>query len=483
MLAKRFLPGIVVALFALIVIYNTNLNNAYTIGATLHDSSMFATAMWRSGWQLTMAPALGAYSYLVTHFSPLLLVPNALSYLYPGDMIGFTGLVYGLVYAALAYAAYSLLLRVGMRPLWAGLGSFAFFMSQSVYGGAWEARMEVVTPVFAIMTFWAWQERRYRSMLAWHMVNALLREDIAMVFGIPLVLLAFAQWFELRVDNPELARERRRWGLIMGAVSFGATVLACVLQKTFFPGFDIINSVYFSKDGMFAHLNLDLVLHRLGNIFDNSTGLWMPIIAVAVAAVLFYDAQLLAGAVAFLPFLLVNIISKDDLSGTLGSYKAFPVALLMLWPALVLLTRSPALRRSFLILQAVVLVCGVSFFAANGFNRADRWFPSSYTQNSQQYQQFEFSLLELMRKNSIRASHGVLALYPYRFKSYHVSNIQLMTEESFKKTNMLIWFEGDRDQAQIDKLLSFARFNVTQVAGTKIRIGRRAQENLTPPVQ
>jgi len=81
--------------------YNTVLNNAYAYGATLHDSTIFATIMWRSGWLLMPAPALGTESFFNTHITPIHYLPNLFSYWFPGDRITYYALVYGAVYGAL----------------------------------------------------------------------------------------------------------------------------------------------------------------------------------------------------------------------------------------------------------------------------------------------------------------------------------------------------------------------------------------------
>jgi hypothetical protein len=315
---RGLLAGLFVALIVGLCEYNTVLNNAYEYGSTLQDSTIFATVMWRSGWLLALAPALGAHSFLTEHFSPILYLPNLVSYFYPGDRMSYYAIVYAIAYGALGFVAYRLVRDMAPPRFAAAVGAvagLALFCSAPVFRGQWEPHMEVVSPVFAILMFRSWQLRRYRACLVWLLCNAALREDLAVIYAIPLGLLAAVQYLHWRSRDPPFAAERLRRGIALCAVSVACTVAAFAVQHVFFPGYGVFAREYYDPANLFGHLSGAVILGRAMHIFAEAQGLWVPLIVLAIAAAVLRDAELLVGAIALLPYALVNFLPRHGMAG------------------------------------------------------------------------------------------------------------------------------------------------------------------------
>ena len=477
----------IVALVIGVCEYNTVLNPAYPYGSTLHDSTIFATVMWRSGWLLTLAPALGAPSFYVEHVSPILSVPNLVSYFYPGDRMSYYALVYAIAYGALGFVACRLVRDMAPPRFAAALGAvagLALFCSAPVFRGQWEPHMEVVSPVFAILMFRAWQLRRYPACLAWLLCNAALREDLAVIYAIPLALLAGVQYLHWRSRDPLFAAERLHRGLILCAVSVACTAAAFAVQHVFFPGYGVFAREYYDPANLFGHLSGAVILGRAMHIFAEAQGLWLPLIVLAIAAAVLRDLDLLVGAIALLPYALVNFLAKNQLFALLETYKGFPFALVMVWPAIVALTRPPDARRCYLWLQAAVLAGGLFgiaggrayFIEPDGIGEAEgRWLAQPYTQNAEAYRDFGARLDHSKQLGAMRASRAVIALYPYDFGIWYRSNLEHFDLADIMQYDTYIWFDGDRDADIVDMLLD--RVGIPperyRVAGTKIEIATR----------
>jgi hypothetical protein len=139
-----------------------------------------------------------------------------------------------------------------------------------------------------------------------------------------------------------------------------------------------------------------------------------------------------------------------------------------------------ACRRDALgVLQFVVLLSaaigwqgGVPRFAAPSelAELTQRWLLQPETQYAEIYRMMEprFSSDDLGR---VRASGGVLALYPYSFPRHELSMVLEGRKDEAGELDSLAWFAGDRDQAVTDKWLAAGQFPyVYRVIGTKIFI-------------
>ena len=475
----RFGPGLFIAFLVSLAVYNTTMNNAYQYGSTFFDSAEFATVIWRSGIRLDMGPAFAGTIYS-THASTINYIPSLFSHLWTGDRMDFYALVYSLVYAAMVYAVYIVILPFLPRrfgPLLAALGMILFFCGQIMYDGAWEMRSDYMSPLFMILAFRSWQMRNYSFAVVWFTLNNMVREDLGMMIIVPVALLAGLQYWEVRRTDAALARERLLWGIRICAISFTWAIVTSYVQKNYFPFYDLFQDQYYDRVHPFAHLSLQIISDRFAYFVHYDRGIWLPVLILAFLGLCCRDWQLMVGAVAFLPYGIAMFFAKNELSWQLGSYKPFVFALMLVWPCIIAYTKPVALYRRYILIQAVVLLCGVSNIRAGFIDSAShRWLLQPLTYNAQLYR--DFGAHELKKEQSpgvlaTRVSHSILALYPYQFKEYWNTWIISLKPEDAGKVETLIWFEGDRDQPLIDKVLKSGEFTVKPVEGTKIRIAHR----------
>jgi hypothetical protein len=477
-----FVPGLLVSFLAAVGVYNSVMNNAYHYGATLFDSGFFANVIWRSGLIFELGPVFTG-SYYTAHAATVNYIPSLFSYLWCGDRMGYFAFVYGLLFFAIIYTAYAIMLPMiagRFAPWLAALGAALLFCGQSMFDSTWEMRSEFFVLLFLPLAFLSWQRRHYKWALLWFILSSSVREDIGIMIVVPVVLLSGLQWWEARKRDPSLAHERLVWGILISFVSFVLAVSAIYIQKTYFPVYDMLQDQYYDISNIFGHLSWELIDKRLVHHWMNTKGIWMPLAVLAIAALLMRDLQLMVGVFAFMPYLLFVFFSNCDLSSGLYSYKSFLLLSCFLWPALIA-HGSPMLprrRRNLMLVQAAVLVCGMFYMYSGGWytQRYERWFPQKFTANGQLYR--DFGERQLMYEISpgegaTRASHSILALYPYSFTAWWDSWITPMRPEDASKVRTLIWFENDRDQAQVDALLKSGDFEVKTIEATKIRVAHR----------
>ncbi|MFI5024339.1 MAG: hypothetical protein ACHQRJ_22145 [Alphaproteobacteria bacterium] len=469
-------------LFAFVLATNlaTVLNNAYSFGSTLHDSAIFQTIIWRSGWALTPAPVIESISFLNFHFSPILYLASAPSYLVPLDRMSYYGLVYGIIYGALVLVAFHAFLHLTNRgTLAAFLLSLLFYLSGPVNSGQWEPHVEIASALFTLAFFIAWARRRLSAAVAFLLLNVAVREDCGMLLALPLFLLAaHDRWGRHRTEESPAHRHSLRYAVLSAVLS----VAAFAVKRIYFNQVDNIALYYYGND-LFSYLSLPLLAQRLRFTLLHAQYTWLPGLVLLLGAARLRDARLAIGWLAFFPFWLFNFLSKLELNAQLGSYKSFPLILTVVWPAVLAFTLPPRERRRMAQLQLVVLLAatlslengGLRFAAPSGLDGLlGRWTLHAETERAELYQAFESRLDERKSLGAMRASAGALALYPYSFPRFDVSWVGAAPEEEVDRLDSLLWFKGDRDDATIRKWLKRGNFPYYyQVIGTRLLLATR----------
>jgi hypothetical protein len=475
----RIVVACLLALFAAACIVNTVFNNSQYYGATLHDSTIWPVLMWHNGPALKMAGALGDASFYQTHVSPIHYLPTLLSYVFPWDWLHYYALVYAVAFAALIVIAWRLMAGDRTRvstTLLAGLGALLLFISQSVFFGAWEMHMEFFSPPLALLMFWSWQQRRYRAALAWMLLNATVREDIAAITGVTLTLLVAAQYLAARRTDIMLARERLRWGCILVGIALLYTIAVFAIQKMFFHPF-VIDMLYFPKDDPFGHITRELLAQRALTIFHERAGLWLPMLALVAGALVLRDPQLLAAPLGIIPYWFIFFIAKFEGGAIMDTYRPFPFVVLMLWPALMAINQHWSHRRRYMLLQAGVLLAGLAY-VKNDFLRTmeGRWWPQPTAWHTAEYDTFGAHQLPLLlAAGGVRASHGVLARYPWQFQPWYLSDVTDLKPAEADAVKILLWFENDRDQTLVNALLAQHSYEFFTIDGTKLHMAWRKE--------
>jgi hypothetical protein len=468
-------------LFAFVLATNvsTVLNNAYSLGSTLYDSAIFQTIIWRSGWTLRLAPVFGNdISFFDIHLSPINYLPNAISYLLPIDRMTYYGLVYGTVYASLVLIVFHAFLRLyGGSTLIAALGSFAFYLSGPVNSSQWEPHQEIASALFMAGFFIAWGLGRRTIAIAMLALNIAVREDCGMLLALPLFLLwAHDLWLH-RDTGKSSAWCPFGYALISALFS----VLAFSVKRLFFNRVDTIADFYYGAHP-FAHLSLGVIADRLQFIVHHGQYLWLPGLVLLVGAIWLHDLRLIIGWIAYIPYWLFNFFSILDLNAELGTYKAFPFILTMIWPAVVALRSPLQTRRALGMVQAAVLLSATVSWDNSGLRLAApsgldglrwRWELRPETERADLYRAFESRLVD-GSLGMVRASMGALALYPYSFAPWTKSQLLPGLEEEAPRLDNILWFSDDRDQSTTQKWLERGQFQFFyRIIGTRLKLAAR----------
>lgn len=459
----------------------TVLNNAYREGATFYDSTIFQTIIWRSGLAMKLPDSFGGLSYLHTHLSPINYLPNALSYLAPTDRMTWFGLTYGVVYGLLLIAVFVILRPLfGARAVLAFAGAILFYCSGLITEGQFEPHQEYASSLFMIGFFIAWALGRSYWAITMLLLNVTVREDCGMLLAFPLFLLAVHGWWHERRTG--LTRDTIRL-FTLGLVSALLSVVTFIIKRRYFPLFDPMSAFYYPPwPNTFAHLSGPIIMSRLKSVIIDAQFIWIPGLLLCASAAVLRDVRITFAFVAYLPYWIFNFFSNGELNAVLGSYKAFPFLLMLVWPA-ILAARAPVhQRRALALLQVAVLLIAPFGWRDGGPRFADptgvqqlkrRWLLQPETEQAGIYRMLEphWAIGDL---GPMRASIGVLALYPYSFEHFVFSQILPGKEYEAANLTSLVWFAGDRDQAFTGRFLEIGHFPYRyRVIGTKLWIASR----------
>jgi hypothetical protein len=388
-------------------------------------------------------------------------------------------LVYGSVYAGLIVIAFALYRRIFRgRTVLAASAAAAFYLSGEVLSGQWEPHQEIASPLFTAMFFLGWATERQGLAIVSLVLNAAVREDCGLLLALPLLLLSALEWVRKKQGDPDFVP---RYTLHYASVSMLLSAASFTIQKIFFHERDTISTFYYGANP-FAHLTMSLLRFRIEYIVEHGQYLWMPGIVLVVAAIALRDMRIAIGWVAFIPFWIFNLLSKEDGSAYLGGYKCFPFIVSLLWPAVIAL-RSPIAQQAKLrwVQVAVLLSALVTFENGNlRFAAPDdmaslfyRWQLHPETQNAERYRDLE-ARLDLAELGNVKASVSVLALYPYSFPIWHQSSVASVRVGDARNADSLLWFDGDRDSDVVKDWLTEGRFPYRyRVIGTKISLATR----------
>ncbi len=342
-----FLPQVVIA--------NSLLHHFYIYGAPLYDAGWFAywtthalTLDVTSIPSIEDVPMLGRHvflfffplSYIYQLFSPFL-----------SEQIYFSivqGVWAGMVSLAIFIIGYGAINRwlLAVVSVATGLNPFVFTSTSFPH-------VEMAMPAFIALFIAIWMRLREHDRLWWLPFLPLagllsVREDAGLHgFGLFILLTAYFYW---------RARERRdiwRFFGLASLVCIGYSVVAFLVRQSFAPsGEDEIIVWKFVGSPPYAHLTVDLILERLAFIASNREYVFVPLLALALFAVLQRSLLPLIAVVSVLPWMMWHLIAKDQLAGTFFPYTMAPVMVVIFWPLVsallrdMLLTSEPDVART-----------------------------------------------------------------------------------------------------------------------------------------
>ena len=316
-----------------VVIANSLLHIFYVRGAPLYDAGWFAyLATHALTLDVTSIPSIEDVPMLGRH---VFLFFFPLSYIYQI----FSSFLSEQVYFSIVQGAWAgmvslaiFLIGYGAMNCWllavisvsTGLNPFVFTSTSFPH-------VEMAMPAFIALFIGCWMRLREHPRLWWlsflPLVGLLsVREDAGLHgFGLFILLMAYFYW---------RARERRDLWQFFGLVSLiciGYSVVAFLVRQSFSPNDDTIVWKFVGSPP-YAHLTVDLILERLDFIASNREYVYIPLLALALLAVLQRSLLPLIAVVSVLPWMLWHLIAKDQLAGTFFPYTMVPVMVVMFWP-------------------------------------------------------------------------------------------------------------------------------------------------------
>ncbi|HNY47101.1 MAG TPA: hypothetical protein PKN64_09100, partial [Casimicrobium sp.] len=320
----------------LVCYYNATLNHFFDFGGST-DASWFAGMMWRTNINLPRPLFLGSFqqTYYGAHFSPLLTLPMAISWLLPKvAMVPFYAATIG-VFHALTTAVFGWISFSAMRSLnfpFAAKHASALLLTALFGFGAMQAshaglpHFEIVYVGFLLLFFYLFLQRRFRWAAAALFGAFLIREDAGLIvsfFLLPYILWQRYHWHRVRTSLLFLAA-----GLLTTAF------LLFFLIPQVFHGYGLFRDTYIGTPP-FAHLTLQHIEERSAFFFLRNNHIWLALLAMLGMAAWFRQSVLALGAVGALPWVLIHTyLCTHYTGGTLSYYYNFPVLIALAWPLL-----------------------------------------------------------------------------------------------------------------------------------------------------
>jgi hypothetical protein len=317
--------GIPFVAFANLVLFHF-----YVRGSFVLDSGLLASLMWHGDATLTQPASLGGGSFFGTHVSLLFLPALALSWGLPFSMPQFFAGVVGFSHALLALAVFWLLvegfgLRRGVGPWIAALAALGFAFSGLSIAIARYPHFETLIAALFLLFAVAQVLGHRRLAVAFFVLGLATREDAGFhyvaILGL-LVMLNLARGVPLR-------QQRTEWTFALAALFYAIAVMA--VQHLLFPGTSAFVRVYLD-DPPLAHLSAGLIADRMRFFLVGRPYILYPALGACIWALRARNPYLVLAFVAAIPWVLVHLLAKSPLAGTLVSYYAFPFLIALAWP-------------------------------------------------------------------------------------------------------------------------------------------------------
>lgn len=312
----------------------------YDFGAYLHDSGLFASIMWRSGWELQMPAVLGGTPHMGIHFTPILSAISLVTELLPINHVDALALFLGSSYGLVSLAVFLVLQRwYAPRPgeLWwpALVLSMGLSFSALSLVIAGYPHIEISIVAFHLLFYYAFFRRRWAWALLFFVLAWGAREDSGFQFTAVFGLL----WLWSCLSKH---RDSRKY-LIVATLGFAGSCLALSLTKYLFPGSNTVGRVYLG-DPAWAHVDADFLLRRALVMLRERVYLWLPLLYILGLSLRQRRPVLAIGVLAFGPWFLLHWLAQSSIAGTLAAYYAYPYLLSFAWVLLAPLVDGAPLR-------------------------------------------------------------------------------------------------------------------------------------------
>jgi hypothetical protein len=319
--------GVPFVAFANLVLYHF-----YVRGSFVLDTGLLASLMWHGNAALTQPASLGGGSFLGTHAALLFLPASALSWCLPFSMPQFFAGFVGFGHALLALAVFWLLvegfgLRRGAGPWIAALAGIGFAFSGLAIAIARYPHFETLIAAFFLLFAVAQMLGHPRLAVAFFVLGLATREDAGFHY---VAILGLLVMLNLAYGVP-LRQQRTECTFALTALFYAIAVM--IVQRLLFPDTSAFARVYLG-DPPLAHLSSGLIADRMRFFLVGRPYILYPALGACIWAVRARNPYIVLAFVAGIPWLMVHLLAKSPLAGTLVSYYAFPFLIALAWPLL-----------------------------------------------------------------------------------------------------------------------------------------------------
>ena len=321
------------AAFTSLVLYHF-----YVRGAFLLDSGLLAYLAAHGGPALPTPHVLGGQSFFATHLAPIFLATAQLRRWLPLYDAQFFALFIGFCHALPGMGVFWLLrscfgLRRPSGIALAALLGMAFSLNGLALAIARYPHFEMLIVGGAILFAVALFRRQYVVAALSLALCLATREDAGFhLFAILFVLIALNRWRGM----PWSAQRAEIW---FAAIALAFSLGEILVQMAIAQGQSSLVRIYLG-DPPFGSLSPGIVAERLLGYVFYRTYLVLPAAVAVFWAVRTRNPYLVVGYLAFVPYLLLHLTARSEITATLSGYYAYPLMIAAFWPLLgVLLER------------------------------------------------------------------------------------------------------------------------------------------------
>lgn len=310
------------------------LHDFYHLGA-MRDTYWLAGVVWRSGLELKDPAAVRFIpdgSFLRTHLSPFLYLPNALSYVFSLGPTYWYSIVYGLLHASLTLGVFywvrKLLGISVVASMLAALLAVLFAFNGNAAVSLQLPHYEIAIPAFILLVLSLLAAEKYRMALTMLIVTLTLREDAGLHFA---ALLAPTLIVRRLLGQQQWALDRWAWRFAVVAICY--SIAAFAVQRTLYGNNGMLVENYLGSP-VFAHVTQALIDGRLSVYLHERSYIWAPFLASIAWAALMRNPLIPLGFVGGLPWLVLHFLAKVPVVGGMAWYYGFPLIVGIAWPLL-----------------------------------------------------------------------------------------------------------------------------------------------------
>lgn len=348
LLAAILVAGVPFAAYAAMV-----LHHFYVSGAFFYDTGQIGALIWHSDLALRTPAVESGNSFYAIHLTPIfVLLLSAISRLLPATLQQFMAGFEGVSHALPALGVFWLLtgpyeMRSPVGVAVAAAISVAFAFNGLALAIARYPHFELLIVAAVILFMAALRSRRPVWAILPFVIGLATREDAGFHFcALLTIMIALDWWYGIRPTAQNAAMAFAIAGL---AYSLGAVIF----QHAAFSNISGLSRIYLG-DPPFGRITAGLLADRLyGYLFDRSY-IVLPGLCAVVWAILARNPYIVAGYIAFLPWVALHFLADSDLAGSLSGYYAYPLMIASFWPLVGVLlgadrlARPPSIRLSLL---------------------------------------------------------------------------------------------------------------------------------------